>query len=156
MNSVVRLIAGLSVFVVAWLLAESALAQSTNFVNFEGKQTSPIRLSPHGSLVTIPFVGENPRSLVVNSNATKVYVAFALSGNRTTLVPATQAPPQPPNPPGSTNSAPPQVGLIVDATDPAWTGVIKYTMPDNDIAEIDTSSLTVTRYFPRVGTVNFA
>src|SRR5438477_2326270 len=48
MNSVVRLIARLSVFVVAWLLAESALAQSTNFVNFEGKQTSPIRLSPDG------------------------------------------------------------------------------------------------------------
>src|SRR5438477_957412 len=262
MNSVVRLIARLSVFVVAWLLAESALAQSTNFVNFEGKQTSPIRLSPdgsrlfavntpdsrlsvfdvsnagnpiliaeipvgvepvsvnplnsdeawvvnevsdsisvvsvsrhvvtdtiyvkdepadvvfaqgkafvsaarknqirvfdiatHGSLATIPLVGENPRSLVVNSNATKVYVAFALSGNRTTLIPATQAPPQPSNPPGSTNSAPPQVGLIVDATDPAWTGVIKYTMPDNDIAEIDTTSLTVSRYFPRVGTVNFA
>src|SRR5438477_8387986 len=242
MNSVVRLIARLSVFVVAWLLAESALAQSTNFVNFEGKQTSPIRLSPdgsrlfavntpdsrlsvfdvsnagnpiliaeipvgvepvsvnplnsdeawvvnevsdsisvvsvsrhvvtdtiyvkdepadvvfaqgkafvsaarknqirvfdiatHGSLATIPLVGENPRSLVVNSNASKVYVAFALSGNRTTLVPATQNPfpNQGGNAPGSTNPAPPQVGLIADAADPAWSTVIKYTMPDNDIA----------------------
>jgi YVTN family beta-propeller protein len=50
------------------------------------------------------------------------------------------------------------VSLIVDATDPAWTlpatNVITYTMPDNDVAEIDTASLTVTRYFPRVGTVN--
>ena len=45
--------------------------------------------------------------------------------------------------PGSTNPTPPTVGLIVDATDPAWSSVIKYTMPDNDIAEIDTTSLTV-------------
>ena len=49
---------------------------------------------------------------------------------------------------------PPQVGLIVDATDPAWTNVIKYTMPDNDVVEIDTGTLAVTRYFSRVGTVN--
>src|SRR5207247_6163235 len=98
------------------------------------------------------------RPIIVKSNATKVYVVFALSRNRTTLVPDTQT--QHPflqqNAPGSTNPTPPTVGLIVDATDPAWTGVIKYTMPDNDIAEIDTTSLTVTRYFPRVGTVTFA
>src|SRR3954471_20825038 len=173
------------------LTGESLLAQSTNYVNFEGKQTSPIRLSPdgmrlfavntpdcrlsvfdvsnpgnpiliseipvglepvsvnplnsdeawvinevsdsisvvsvsrhivtdtiyvkdepadvvfakgkafvtaarknevrifdatnHTQLATIVVRGENPRSLVVNSNGTKVYGAFALSGNRTTL-----------------------------------------------------------------------
>ncbi|HEY0548315.1 MAG TPA: hypothetical protein VGF13_01865, partial [Verrucomicrobiae bacterium] len=48
----------------------------------------------------------------------------------------------------------------VDATDPAWTSgpnaQIKFTMPDNDIVEIDTATLAITRYFPRVGTVNFA
>ena len=113
-------------------------------------------ISTHAPLATIPLIGENPRSMVVNSNETKIYVAFALSGNRTTLVPFNQAPPQPPNPPGSTNSAPPAAGLIVDATDPAWTNVVKYTMPDNDIAEIDTTANSVTRYFPRVGTVNMA
>src|SRR5256885_14050535 len=193
MNPVVRLFARVFVCFVACLLVRTAVAQSTNFVNFEGKQTSPIRLSPdgtrlfavntpdsrlsvfdisnpgnpiliaeipvglepvsvnplnsdeawvvngvsdsisvvsvsrhivtdtiyvkdepadvvfaqgkafvsaarknqirvfdtatHASVATIALTGENPRSLVVNSNATKVYVAFALSGNRTTLVP---------------------------------------------------------------------
>src|SRR2546427_12905480 len=45
MNQVVR-----SVFAsfVLLLLSLSAFAQSTNFVNFEGKQTRPIRLSPDG------------------------------------------------------------------------------------------------------------
>jgi YVTN family beta-propeller protein len=45
--------------------------------------------------------------------------------------------------------------LIVDASDPAWSpGVIGYTMPDNDVVEIDVAALSVTRYFSRVGTVN--
>jgi YVTN family beta-propeller protein len=34
--------------------------------------------------------------------------------------------------------------------------VIKYTMPDNDVVEIDVASLSITRYFPHVGTVNLA
>ena len=54
--------------------------------------------------------------------------------------------------------APPKVSMIIDATDPAWTvanPVIKYTMPDNDLVEIDTASLAITRYFTNVGTVNF-
>src|ERR1044072_4293041 len=53
--------------------------------------------------------------------------------------------------------APPQVGLIVDASDPAWTNtVVRYKMPDNDVAEIDVATPGVTRYFTNVGTVNFA
>jgi DNA-binding beta-propeller fold protein YncE len=108
---------------------------------------------PVGSPIALQ--GENPRAITVNSNATKIYVAFALSGNRTTIIPPNLAPPQ--SPPTNTNlPAPPQVSLIVDATDPAWTNVVRYTMPDNDVAEIDTASLTVTRYISRVGTVNFA
>jgi DNA-binding beta-propeller fold protein YncE len=107
----------------------------------------------HTLLTNVAVFGENPRALAVNTNGTKVYAAFALSGNRTTIIPANLAPPQPP--PTNTNlPGPPQVGLIVDATDPAWTNVIKYTMPDNDVVEIDVSTLAVTRYFSRVGTVN--
>ena len=115
----------------------------------------------HASITNIPVFGENPRAIVANASGTKVYAAFALSGNRTTLVPPDKAPQQPTNavPPMNTNlPAPPQVSLIVDATDPAWTNganaPIKFTMPDNDVVEIDTASLAITRYFSRVGTVN--
>ncbi len=113
----------------------------------------------HASITNIPVFGENPRSLCVNSNGTRIYAAFALSGNRTTIIPFERAP-APPPPTNPNLPPPPQVSLIVDATDPAWTnGVnapIKFTMPDNDIVEIDTATLAITRYFPRVGTVNFA
>jgi YVTN family beta-propeller protein len=109
----------------------------------------------HASITNIPVFGENPRALCVNSNGTFIYAAFALSGNRTTIIPFTNAPPQPP--PNNPNlPPPPQVSLIVDATDQNWTNFIKFTMPDNDIVEIDTATLAITRYFSRVGTVNFA
>src|SRR6266705_5766061 len=93
----------------------------------------------HTLVTNIAFFGESPRALAVSTNGTKVYAAFALSGNRTTIVPANKAPPQPP--PTNTNlPAPPQVGLIVDATDLNYTlprtNIIQYTMPDNDVVEI--------------------
>ncbi len=123
-------------------------------------QIAVFDIATHAWLRNIAVFGENPRSLAVNTNGTKVYAAFALSGNRTTLIPPNLAPPQPTNatPPMAANlPPPPPVGLIVDATDPAWTNsVIKYIMPDNDVVEIDVATMTVSRYFPRVGTVNFA
>lgn len=110
-------------------------------------------VSTHAPVATIPVFGEHPRALATSPDGSKVYAAFALSGNRTTLVPAPLAPPQPP-PTNPLLPAPPQVGLIVDATDPAWTSVVKFTMPDNDVAEIATATNTVSRYFTRVGTHN--
>src|SRR5882672_1192120 len=41
----------------------------------------------HTLVTNITLFGENPRALAVNSDATKIYAAFALSGNHTTLVP---------------------------------------------------------------------
>jgi len=114
------------------------------------RQIAVFDLSSHGLLTNIVLFGESPRSLAVNGDATKVYAAFALSGNRTTISPATSAPLQSPN----TNN-PPKASLIVDATDPVWApSVIKFTMPDNDVAEIDVATMTTNRYFTRVGTVN--
>jgi YVTN family beta-propeller protein len=109
-------------------------------------------LATRAELATIPLAGLNPRSLAVSSDGTKVYAAFKLSGNRTTLLPASLAPAQPPPTNGSL-PAPPQVGLIVSADDPRLSPAPN--MPDNDVAEINTTSLTVTRYFPGTGTVNF-
>jgi YVTN family beta-propeller protein len=118
-------------------------------------------ISSHNLVTNIALFGENPRALAVSGDATKVYAAFALSGNHTTLVPATKAPAQPTNstPPMNPNlPPPPQVSLIVDASDTNYTlprtNIIQYTMPDNDIAEIDVATLSITRYFSHVGTVN--
>ncbi len=107
----------------------------------------------HARLAVIPVFGENPRALAATADGLKVFAAFALSGNRTTIIPPEEAPPQP-TPTNPALPPPPQVSLIVDATDSAWSSVIRYTMPDNDVVEIDAQSLTVSRYFSRVGTVN--
>jgi len=110
-------------------------------------------ITSHKLVQSIPLSGENPRALTVSTDSTKVYVAFALSGNHSTILPNSLAPPQPP----PTNPAlppPPHVGLIIDASDPTWSWYIKYTMPDNDVAVIDTSSLSVSTYYSGVGTIN--
>lgn len=109
-------------------------------------------VASHAELAAIPVLGNNPRALALSPDGTKVYAAFALSGNRTTLIPPALAPPQPPA--VHITNPPPQVGLIVDAADTNWSRVIQYVMPDNDVVEIDAQSLAVTRYFSGVGTVN--
>src|ERR1039457_3250696 len=102
---------------------------------------------------SIPVIGENPRALAVSADGSKVYAAFALSGNHTTIVPAQYAPPPPP-PTNPQLPPPPQVGAIVDASDPHWSSVIRYSMPDNGVVAIDTTSLTVATYYSYVGTTN--
>src|SRR6266850_2679166 len=77
----------------------------------------------HVLVTNIAVFGENPRALALNAAGTKLYAAFALSGNHTTLIPPTNAPPQQTNatPPMRAGlPPPPQVSLIVDASDPAW------------------------------------
>jgi YVTN family beta-propeller protein len=101
----------------------------------------------------IPVLGGNPRALAVSEDGSKVYAAFALSGNRTTTIPHLLAPPQPP-PTNPVLPPAPRTGLIVDAADPNWSSYIRYEMPDNDVVEIDSAALTVTRYYSGVGTVN--
>ncbi|MBI5362862.1 MAG: hypothetical protein HZA53_06760 [Planctomycetes bacterium] len=112
-------------------------------------------VTTHAQLASIALSGNHPRALAVSADGSKVYTAFLLSGNRTTCVPRASAPPQPP-PTNPLLPAPPQVGLIVDATDPAWSpAVIRYTVLDHDVAEIDANTLTLVRYFDRTGTTNF-
>jgi YVTN family beta-propeller protein len=107
----------------------------------------------HILVKSIPVFGENPRALEVSADGSTVYAAFALSGNHTTIVPVNYAPPPPP----PTNPAvppPPRVGEIVDASDPHWSRVIRYTMPDNGVVAIDTTALTIRNYYSYVGTTN--
>lgn len=134
--------------------ADVVFAGAFAFVSIAGNNEVRVyNATTHALVTTIPLRGQQPRALAVSPDARKIYVAFAESGNRTTLIPADRAPAQP-KPANRSLPAPPRVGLIVDATDTAWKKVIKYTMPDNDVAEIDAATLSVSRYFPRVGTSN--
>ena len=99
----------------------------------------------------IPLEGLHPRSLAVSGDGLKVYAAFKLSGNRTTLLPANLAPAQPA--PTNISNPPPQVGLIVSAGDARLSPMPN--MPDNDVVEIDAATNGIARYFNGVGTVNF-
>ncbi len=102
---------------------------------------------------SIPVFGGGPRQMVVSPDGSTVYAAFAMSGNATTLIPETIAPPPPP-PVNPALPPAPQQGILVTATDPAWSRFIKWTMPDNDVVAISTSTLSITKYFSGLGTVN--
>jgi len=102
-------------------------------------------------LGTVALFGKDPRSLAVSPDGTRVYAVIQRSGNGTTILPAgTQAPPAA----GPGLPAAPAQGIIVRADDPTWAANIPYTLPDNDVAQIDVATLTVTRYFKAVGTTN--
>ena len=112
---------------------------------FEAASRRPVK--------TIFTFGHNPRALTTSPDGSKVYAAFALSGNRTTLIPFIVAPP-PPAPTNPQLPPAPDSGLIVDADDPDWRALTRSIMPDMDVVEIDVPSLTTSRYFSRVGTIN--
>ncbi|MEY4672596.1 MAG: hypothetical protein RL148_380 [Planctomycetota bacterium] len=110
-------------------------------------------------LGVVEVFGKDPRSLAVSPNGAKVYAVVQRSGNGTTIIPF-NAPGMtvPSLPPGSTLPTPPRAGRIVRADDPQWLGTTAlptgFSLPDNDVVEIDVASLTVSRNFRRVGTIN--
>lgn len=87
---------------------------------------------------TIPVQGVEPRALAVNPSGTKVFVAFLMSGNQTTIVPADKLPYPPVGP---------RTALIVPASDSR----ITYTVLDHDVAQIDVGTQAVDRYFSNSG-----
>ncbi len=102
------------------------------------------------SLGSIPLNGVYPRALVASADGSKVYVAFLLSGNGTTILPRSEAPAQP-APSNSSLPAAPQTALIVAASDPR----IHHQVLDRDVAEIDCATLSVSRYLGGTGTHPF-
>ncbi|WP_367873158.1 hypothetical protein [Luteolibacter sp. Populi] len=98
---------------------------------------------------TIPLNGVYPRALAASADGSKIYVAFLLSGNGSTILPRTVAPAQPA--PANGLPAAPRTALIVPASDPR----IQHTVVDHDVAEIDTTTLAVTRYIGGTGTHPF-
>jgi DNA-binding beta-propeller fold protein YncE len=104
----------------------------------------------HVEMATIPLTGQYPRALAVNTAGTRLYAAFQLSGNHTTVLTSTVAPAQP-TPTNTELPAAPKAALIVDASDLR----VPYTVLDNDVAEIDIANLTggvVVQYRSAVGT----
>lgn len=96
---------------------------------------------------TISLTGGYPHALAVNADGTRLYAAFLRSGNRTTVLKRSVAPPQP-SPTNPALPAPPNTALIVAANDPRVT----YTVLDNDVAEINTATDAVMRYVSGIGT----
>jgi YVTN family beta-propeller protein len=113
----------------------------------------------HALITQLPVFGGNPRAMAVSPDGSTVYAAFAISGNATTTIPDTLAPPQCTttcvpaiNPALPT---PPQVGLIVSATDPTYSSYLTFKMPDNDVVAITVgSSPSVKGYYSGLGTIN--
>ena len=121
-------------------------ARSNAIVVFDTIARSPVRV--------LPLFGGNPRALAASPDGAQVFAAFALSGNRTTIIRADLAPP--PSAPENPNLPPaPHVAKIVAAEDPRWSAVVNYRMPDNDVAVIAADGVPrVTGYYSGVGTVN--
>ncbi len=101
-------------------------------------------------LTTLPLEGLYPRALAASPDGSRVYAAFMDSGNGTTILPKSAAPPQP-APTNPNLPAPPPTALIVPATDPRVTHVTL----DQDVVEIDASSHAILGYASGVGTTLF-
>lgn len=98
-------------------------------------------------IATIPLNGVYPHALSLSPDGTRVYAAFLLSGNRTTVLPRQKAPPQP-TPSNAALPEPPDTAQIVAADHPDVPNIIL----DHDVAEIDSASRAVLRYISDVGT----
>jgi YVTN family beta-propeller protein len=96
---------------------------------------------------TISLDGVMPRSMAVSPDGLRLFVACFLSGNGTTVLPASAAP-APPPPENPALPAAPHTGLIVPSGDPR----ISYTVLDHDVAEIDPAAGTLVRWQGGVGT----
>jgi YVTN family beta-propeller protein len=123
-----------------------SISRSNAIAVFDADTRAPIDL--------IPLFGGNPRALAVSPDGRRVYVAFALGGNATTVIRREVAPP-PSRPTNPNLPAPPDVARIVSANDPTWSSIVTFRMPDHDVAAISaTAQPRVARYYSGVGTIN--
>ncbi|MFP6610689.1 MAG: beta-propeller fold lactonase family protein [Pirellulales bacterium] len=103
---------------------------------------------------TIPIPGNDPRTLLASADGKTVWVAIGRSGNRTTVVPHTIAPP-PPKPTSDQLPAAPPQGIIVSSEDPKWKRRLQVDLADDDVFEIDAAELKVRQSYKGAGTILF-
>jgi DNA-binding beta-propeller fold protein YncE len=110
--------------------------------------------STHALVKTIPVFGGLPKALALSPDGTTVYSAFRASGNQTTSIPYELAGAYQPTGPPQFLPIPLQ-DYITTYNNPAFSNYIKFTMPDNDVVAINTSTLAINGYFNTVGTSIF-
>jgi YVTN family beta-propeller protein len=103
---------------------------------------------------TIPIPGNAPRSLLASSDGKTVWVAISRSGNQTTIVPHTIAPPPPKPTHAELSDAPPQ-GILVGSDDPEWKEQLGVDLSDRDVFAIDVAQRTLRGSYTGVGTTLF-
>jgi|GEM_PF-374522 len=131
--------------------ADVVFAQGKAFVTCARSNSLHIfDVTTRNLVATIPLEGLYPRALTVSADGSKVYAAFLDSGNRTTILPKSAAPPQP-APSNSSLPAPPQTALIVPSDD---SRVSHFTL-DHDVVEIDANNHSILGYASGVGTTLF-
>ncbi|MBI3540030.1 MAG: beta-propeller fold lactonase family protein [Candidatus Eisenbacteria bacterium] len=134
-------------------------------------------------VATVPVNAHKPRGLARNAAGTLVYASMLQGGNRTSVLPASLAAgniPDDPNFPrtagnkqGNPNypnqdSPRPAVGAVIQYLDSGpsgagwydeyagyWSDSVPYTQTEVDVAEINTSSNTVSRNFGQIGSTEF-
>ena len=133
-------------------------------------------------LTILTLFGDTPRALAVTPDGSRVYAAVFHSGNQTTTVnegavcngfaaaaacavSGATAPGGLPAPNTATGAVQPEVGLIVrnngtnwlDELGRNWSGVVRFSLPDQDVFAIDANALTPAQVasFAHVGTVLF-
>jgi len=102
----------------------------------------------------VSVFGDDPTALLASADGKTVWVSIHRSGNRTTIVPHTIAPP-PPKPTNLSLPPAPAQGIIVDSEDPTWKTKLNVKLPDYDVVEIDTATLKVRKNYSAVGTILF-
>lgn len=107
-----------------------------------------INATTFAPLSEIPLRGNYPTSLAKSPSGDRLYVAFLLSGNRTTILKPdlTPAPPAPTNP---ALPAAPDTADIVATDDPR----LSHKVYDHDVAVINTTTWEIERYLSDAGTI---
>ncbi|MEO0650825.1 MAG: beta-propeller fold lactonase family protein [Planctomycetota bacterium] len=100
----------------------------------------------------VTIEADEPRALAVANG--RVWALARRSGNRTTILPAADAPP-PPLPTDPALPPAPKTSLIVRIDDPAWSADFSYTLPDHDLFAIDPLALVVDQRVSGVATTHF-